>query len=140
MAHEWDDFNKFDDVMSDYLPEKGEGETLASQVSTAVSKLVYKYFNDGDVYDNRYFLNGWWNDLSSYANWLATNFRPAHVVLSRIEKAKTEEDYEDILYDLCRCFPKEYLLWLNNIPKVGSVYHCDGPFEYVELDDEEEED
>ena len=45
-------------------------EKSLAQAVTAVSKLVYKWFNDGDVYDNRFALPGWANDLSSYANWI----------------------------------------------------------------------
>ena len=42
---------------------------MASQLVTAVNKLVYKWYNDGDVYDNIHSLDNWANDLSSYANW-----------------------------------------------------------------------
>ena len=64
----WGSFNKFEDIIHKYMPAMGEGETLASQAVTAINKLIYKWYNDGDVYDNRYSLQGWANDLSSYAN------------------------------------------------------------------------
>lgn len=67
---DWSYFNKFDRANDEYLPSTGEGDTMATQVCTAVTKLVYKWYNDGDVFDNSYGLEGWANDLSSYANWL----------------------------------------------------------------------
>ena len=61
----WSYFNKFKELNNKYLPDMGEGETKATQVVTAVTKLVYKWYNDGDVYDNTYMMKGWCNDLSS---------------------------------------------------------------------------
>ena len=45
----WGYFNKFDDILNKYMPFTGEGKTMASQLVTAVNKLVYKWYNDGDV-------------------------------------------------------------------------------------------
>ena len=64
-SHSWSDFDHFDEVFGKYLPNVGEGNTMASQISTAVCKLVYKWFNDGDVYDNSCY-DGGGNDLSSF--------------------------------------------------------------------------
>ena len=89
----WSSFDIFEDVIEKYMPAKGEGKTMASQIVTAVNKLIYKWFNDGDIYDNNYFLTGWCNDLSSYANWL---YEYANVQeLDAIKDCHTEEDYED---------------------------------------------
>ena len=55
---EWSYFDKFETINDRYLPSQGEGETKATQVVTAVTKLVYKWYNDGDVYDNTYALEG----------------------------------------------------------------------------------
>ena len=63
-------FNKFKQINDSYLPDTGEGDTMATQICTAVNKLIYGWYNDGDVYDNTYMIDGWCNDLSSYANWL----------------------------------------------------------------------
>ena len=70
---EWDYFDKFQKIIDKYMSSNGEGETKASQVVTAINKLIYKWYNDGDVFDNTHHLKGWWNDLSSYANWLYKN-------------------------------------------------------------------
>ena len=70
MSIQWDDFDKFSEISDKFLPVSGEGNTVATQIVTAVSKIVYKWFNDGDVYDTAHYLTGWYNDLSSYANWL----------------------------------------------------------------------
>ena len=70
MAVDWSYFNQYEELINVYMPIQGEGDTMATQAVTAVNKLIYKWYNDGDVYDNTYQMNGWANDLSSYANWL----------------------------------------------------------------------
>lgn len=135
----WDYFDRYDAVIGRYMPAQGEGESFASQIATAINKLVYKWYNDGDVYDNQYALCGWWNDLSSYANWLLMNARA--VELLRIRTAKTSGDYEQILKALADAFlgDEEQMELFAKRPKVDTIYKCDGPFAYVERDDEEDE-
>lgn len=134
----WNDFDKFDDVLDEYLPDIGEGETQATQLATALCKLVYKWFNDGDVYDNTYHLSGWANDLSSYANWLYKHTFAKETLLS-INGCVTEDDYTDLLYELCeQLAQKDYLEELNAEKSVDSVYTMDGPFEFYEWNEEEE--
>ena len=67
---DWSYFDKFEYYNDILLPSKGDGITMASQAVTACCKLVYKYYNDGDVYCNEYYLDGWVNDISGSANWL----------------------------------------------------------------------
>lgn len=49
---DWDYYNKFEEITDKYMSNQGEGDTLASQIVTAINKLVYKWYNDGDVFDN----------------------------------------------------------------------------------------
>ena len=139
----WGYFDKFDEVIADQMGPMGEGETMSSQIVTAVNKLIYKYYNDGDVYDNRYGLQGWANDLSSYANWLYNNVPETKNILLKIRDIKLESNYEDLLKELADLtlnfdflFGKDY----NAKEKVGSIYNEKGPFKYVEpsfYDDED---
>lgn len=141
MAVNWDYFDKFDAVSDKYLPVRGEGETKATQIVTAVNKLIYKWYNDGDVFDNTYYLEGWANDLSSYANWLHYYTENAWKILERIEACYTESDYENLLKDLAdMLLNEEYLAEQDKIAKEGSVYKCAGKFEYKEYEEEYEED
>lgn len=131
MAQEY--FDKFEEINDKYLPDYGEGNTFASQAVTAVNKLIYKWFNDGDVYDNTYHLKGWANDLSSYANWLYNHIEKSKYYLKEIKDALTEKDYEEILVSLADLILNEdFLTKANEMPTVGSIYDCDGPFEYEE--------
>ena len=136
MAKNWSEFDKFVPIIDKYMPPMGEGETVASQACTAVNKLVYKWYNDGDVYDNTYRLDGWMNDLSSYANWLYKN-TVAKFILPGIVDCNDGDDYEDLLFVLClRVIDEEYLEELNKSPKIGSIYKCEGQFKFVdEYDD-----
>lgn len=139
----WSDFDRFEDLIGKYMPARGEGETMASQACTAVNKLVYKWFNDGDVYDNVHSnLSGWANDLSSYANWLAKNLRrDLAEPLFRIKGVSSDEEYEDILFCLAdRIIRDDVLEELAEEKATGTIYECDGPFEFEEEEEDWEDD
>ena len=128
--------------MSPYFVDYGEGTTKANQITTAVSKLVYKWLNDGDIYDNRYQLKEGANDLSSYANWLS-EFVDVGWVLDGIEDCKNDDDYTELLYRLCETVcDTELLEEANKEPAVGSVYDRGGSyyFEDFHLDDDDNDD
>lgn len=141
--HNWDDFSspETDALEKKFLPHDGEGETMATQAVTATSKLIYKWFNDGDVFDNTYGLEGWANDLSSYANWLYKNVPGADAILDRIKGIYEEDKYTDeVLWPLhSLVFNAEMLSGLDVKSKSGSVYDCDGPFVYSEESEDEDE-
>jgi len=141
MSVDWSYFNKYQGIDDMYLPRSGEGDNMATQIVTAVTKLVYKWYNDGDVFDNTYTLPGWANDLSSYANWLYKNCPPAKRVLVGISACDTEGDYEDLLKDLAdRCFDEDLLAGYAEKPVVDSIYTADGPFKFEERYDDEDYD
>lgn len=132
-------FDKFDEVIEKYMSSMGEGETKASQIVTAVNKLIYKWYNDGDVYDNTYGMEGWANDLSSYANWLYKNCPQTQGILEDIYDAHSDEDYEAILMELADVTLTEpYLSKMNEVEKTGSIYECEGIFRFEEHNEEED--
>lgn len=132
MSVNWEYFNKYVDISDKYMLTYGEGETKASQVVTAINKLVYKWYNDGDVFDNTAHLDGWANDLSSYANWLYKH-TPAKYILNAIYDCYNDSDYEDLLKELAdRLLNEEYLAEQNKIAKVDTIYKCEGKFEFLE--------
>lgn len=140
MAVNWDYYDKFEALEEKYLPMRGEGETVATQIVTAVCKLVYKWYNDGDVFDNTHHLEGWANDLSSYANWLYENTKDAWKILNKIAYCMTESDYEDLLKELAdNLYDEEYLAEQNKLEKVGTIYNCDGKFKFEEKDDDNDD-
>lgn len=137
----WDYYQKFEPILDKYMPSRGEGESLASQAVTAVNKLVYKWYNDGDVYDNRYYLEGWANDLSSYANWLYNNIRGLKPLLSSISDCYNGEDYEELLQQLADSVLDEaFLEKYASEPASGSIYEATGPFRFEWRDDDDDED
>jgi hypothetical protein len=138
-----DYFSKFDNVLKKYLESRGEGNTKASQIVTAVNKILYKWYNDGDVFDNEYAYE--WaehccNDLSSYANWLYRNTDLCDI-LDDIYACNSEDDYEELLKRLAdTALVDEYLAPLSKEATVGTIYDCKGGFKYViHYDDEEDE-
>ena len=133
MAVEWNYYDKFETLIDKYMPMRGEGETVASQIVTAVNKLIYKWYNDGDVFDTTHHLEGWANDLSDYANWLYENTKDAWKILNKIEDCMNESDYEDLLKELAdKLLDGNYLEEQNKIEKVGTIYNCSGKFKYEE--------
>ena len=138
MAVDWNYYDKFEPLMDKYLPVRGEGETKATQIVTAVCKLIYKWYNDGDVYDNSYVLEGWANDLSDYANWLWEHTE-ADGILDKVINCYNNSDYEDLLQELAdKLMDEAYLEKENEIEKVGTIYKCEGKFQFVEEDEEED--
>lgn len=108
---------------------------MATQITTAVCKLVYKWFNDGDIFDTTYYLTRGCNDLSSYANWLYIFAPEAREILDGITECRTFGDYDDLLYRLCeKCQKMDYLSEYAKKDKIGSIYECEGKFEYVDYE------
>ena len=139
MAVDWGYYDKYETLIEKYMPMRGEGETVASQIVTAVNKLIYKWYNDGDVFDTTHHLEGWANDLSDYANWLYENTKDAWKILNKISDCVTESDYEDLLQELAdTLLNEEYLAEQNKAEKIGTIYNCDGKFKFVEQDDDED--
>lgn len=138
-SENWNYFNRFDTILDEFMPDVGEGDTMASQAVTAVNKIVYKWYNDGDVYDNTYGLVGWVNDLSSYANWLNKYIPYSRTILSEIENCRVDDEYENILVELADTVLDRNLLNKLNTEKAGSIYDCDGPFKFVDTSEVEEE-
>lgn len=139
MAVNWNYYDKFEILIDKYLPVRGEGETKAAQIVTAVNKLVYKYYNDGDVFDNTYFLSGQANDLSDYANWLYENTEVENI-LDKISSCMNDKEYEDLLKELAdELLDEEYLYTQNKFYKENTIYDCKGKFKFEEVYDDEED-
>jgi hypothetical protein len=136
-----DYFDKFQPILKTYLPIEGEGETMATQIVTAVNKLIYKWFNDGDVYDNRYYMEGWLNDLSSYANWLYGNITGVSPILEKIKTCHDSDEYENILKELADyTLNEDFLGYYAKLPSVESIYDYEiGPYKFVDERGEEDE-
>lgn len=127
---DWSYFDKFEGIINKYMPTYGEGDTMASQAVTAVNKLVYKWYNDGDVFDTTYNLKGWVNDLSSYANWLAKYAQGAEDILNGIATLESDEEYEELLAKLADLILTEDYLEKLPTEKQGSIYDCEGAYRY----------
>ena len=130
VEHEWDDFSKDFPNSDKYLPRRGDGDNMGTQASTALCKLVYKWFNDGDVFDNTGHLTGWVNDISGSANWLYNHIPETRKVLERVWKIKEDDDYTELLYDLCKIVDPMIPDLLNK-EKDGNAYDDHGPFSFA---------
>jgi hypothetical protein len=127
------------EVIDKWLPDTGEGDNRATQAATAVAKIIYRWYNDGDVYDNTTGLGEGFNDLSSYANWIYAYVPELRNTLNRVFSIYRDSQYEQILYKISEYFDGEVLEELSKFEKVGSVYTEDGPFAVEDYYDDEEE-
>jgi hypothetical protein len=123
---DWKDFDKFSKALDLYLPDFGEGDTRATQAVTAVNKLVYRWFNDGDTYDSS-FENG---ELCNLANWLHMYCEDCDKILDRVKDISSNEQYSMLLYKLSDSVLGDLRLlkFMNKFDKVSSIYSCRGPF------------
>ena len=141
MGVNWGYFKKLKPINDRYLPDTGEGDTMAEQIVTAVNKLIYKWYNDGDTPDNTHYLRGWANDLSTYANWLYEYVPETRNILDAFFKCYNGDDYESkVLQPLCDLIYADQFLTAYEVPSEGSVYDCDGPFVWEEDSYEDEDD
>lgn len=142
MSVDWDYYDKFEELNGKYLPERGEGCTKATQIITALNKLVYKWYNDGDVFDNTKYLEGWANDLSSYANWLYHHTtEEVQTILNKVYECINDDDYEELLKELSDLlFNEKYLEEQNKLEKEFSIYDYDGKFKFVEFPEHDDYD
>ena len=137
-----DYFDKFSDIINKYMEPEGEGSTKASQIVTAVNILLYKWLNDGDVFDNQEFYE--WskdccNDLSHEANWL-DKYTDLSYILSDIDECATEDDYSELLKKLAdAALNEEYLIPYAKQNAVDSIYTCKGYYQLVSHYEEEDE-
>lgn len=139
---DWSYFDKFDALEDKYLPSRGDGDNMATQAVTAVSKLVYKWYNDGDVFDNNYGMDGWCNDISGSANWLYEYIPETRKILDQITEIQfnNEGDYERLLKQLANfIFRESFLAELEKRPHVGDAYDEEGPYSFSEYEDEDED-
>jgi len=133
---------KKDDVIEKYMPRNGEGETKASQVVTAMNKLIYKWWNDGDVFDNTKGLKEGCNDLSSYANWLYIHTTEnARAIMDTVYDCKNDDDYDVLLNNLGDelLLNTELLKEYEKMDKEGTIYKCNGMFKFEQPVDDEDD-
>ena len=128
---EWGYFDQFDPVLDNFLPPNGEGTNLAQQFTVATNKLIYGWYNNKDVYDNTHNITGGDDNLSSYANWLASRDDTCKQILNKIKDVKLYGQYEDILKVLADyVWTQKDFEELLNTPKTGSVYNATGDYKW----------
>lgn len=125
------------DIVRKYMTSYGSGGSMASQIVTAVYILYSKWYNDGDVFDNTYHIEGWVNDISSFANWL---YDYANVKeLDEIAFVITDEDYSELINKICdHCLTESFLAPYVNKPPIDDIYTATGHFKFVETEEEDE--
>ena len=119
-----DENSSYSILTNKYLPSMNQGENKASQLVTAVNKIIYGWYNNGDT------ISGGDNDLTSYANWI-----DRHIKEPEIRKILKDDfiDYGDTYYlseiilPLIRfVFREDFLEGLTSQEVEGDIYECQG--------------
>lgn len=145
-------FDLFNEILNTYMPKTGEGDTLASQIATAVAKIGYRWFNDGDTVSSNWMVQSETDagGLAQYANWLYVNVPEAKPLfrswISRFDhESVSDSEYVDFLYNMCEVLLEPDLLeGYSAEPVKDSIYNASRygtsspslPFKPV-LDDED---
>lgn len=124
-------------LVTKYLPSKGDGNTKATQAITALWKLIHRWDNDGDIYDNHYSLRAGLNDVSGSANWLYNHIQETRPILDNIKYISSDTQYSMLLGMLANCVLNEDLLTrLDKLPKSRNAYNESGPYSIEEEDED----
>ena len=100
-----------DNKFEDYLPSRWQGCTMAQQLAVCTSKIVYRWFNDGDEYDKVRCQEELW----TFAN----------RIHNRVFKLKRDKDYEtNLKYLLINAM--FYVDRLTGVPAQWDVYEEQG--------------
>lgn len=101
-------FDHFNEILRQYMPQSGEGDTMASQLATAVAKIGYRWFNDGDTINANWMVQSETiaGGVAQYGNWIYGNIPESrdmfHDWLERFDNESiSDSDYEDFLYNMC---------------------------------------
>lgn len=91
------------ELFDKYVPSSGKAETLGGEILRAWNRVGYRYINDGDICGVGYGRE----TVNPSARWLASKVegldklkRMASEEYEDMEPSITNEDYEDILYDV----------------------------------------
>ena len=130
---------RFDLANSRFMVSVGQGDTVANQIAVAANCVAHRWLNDGDVIDSACGFGNPYDRVASCANWLYKNGpRECRSILRDAVDALSENEYSDLMYELCEsCLDLDVLYDYADMPAVGNIFKCDGPFN---ADYEEEED
>lgn len=115
---DWDEFDRFVRYKK-YLPPMGEGDTMASQLATAVSTIVHRYYNDGDTVTKAWGYGDSGN-MRNLTRWIRKYVPELRVYASRLLNPR-EYDYEQTLYDIAAEMENVIDDYADE-PKTGSIY------------------
>ncbi len=125
------DIEEYSKVLQKYVSASGEGDTMASQVATAVNRILGRFLNDGDTI--------WSYSLCNEADWLYENAGPeVSDMIDNINDyvfagSPTLDGYDENTYTEWIGELLDFVCYggllesLADEPATGSIYDCSGP-------------
>lgn len=131
---------RFDLANSRFMVSTGQGDTVANQIAVAANCVAHRWLNDGDVIDSACGFGNPDERVASCANWLYKNGpRECRSILRDAVDAFYKDEYSDLMYELCEsCLDLDVLYDYVDMPAVGNIFKCDGPFNAEEEEEEDE--
>lgn len=132
----------FEAVTDEYMPRSGEGDNKLTQLLVAANKIIYRWYNDGDVIDSSTGLS-LGDDISGSANWIDKYMPSLAKSFKNVYDSFNDDTYEKTVIipfekTLEKYFSTEDWKKLLSEPKVGNAYRESGEY-YWEFPDDEEE-
>lgn len=120
-----DEDDKFyNDLEDKYMPACGKAKTLGGEIIRAMSRIIYKYYNDGDTVDRYY--------SSQYnASYACDEFLCKHVPTYHSLRNVAEYNFEPLLCNRL----KSVVDWLRNNMKVFEIENREDCIENAPLQD-----
>ena len=139
------EYSKFqEELLGKYLPPKFDGDNFAMQAVTAFNRLDYKWYQNGDIYDNTnhmFYYGTECNNVAPAANWLYNHIPDTREILLRIRNISSDREYDQIIEDLADIvLVEDKLLEWEKQPKESDIYNEKSPFEIRDDLLEEDED
>lgn len=148
LKEDWDTkYPAFESLTDQYMPVSGAGDTMLSGLLVASNKLIYRWYNDGDVFDNsENGLEGFANDISGSANWVYRyGTSKMKAILDTVHKCYSDDEYEYLIERFKKALEdfanqKDLVEQYLSEPLKGDPYDENGPFSYSPYQEEEDED
>ena len=130
------DDKRFEELCDRYIPARGKSSTVGGEILRAISRLVYRFFNDGDTVDRYY--GGYYNYLitaNKYLMEMVPKYSDLSVIYSDYHYQRMLWENVNIIFHYVLDNPQ--LFEIPNDRDFVEEGHCE---KYIVRDEEDDED
>ena len=124
---------EMDKLFEELVPVSGKAESKAGELVRAVSRIGYRFFNDGDMIGKGYGKE----TCNPAARFLIENGdKYVRDAVWNLWEAKSEDEYENLIDDLCFAVIEQ----INDDPELKTTPNNEDMFDYATDEDVDDED